>query len=444
MAQLFVEPSTASQQNLSSELSHSQVNAPAQHQYIASNNPQRDPWHARQSFPPGFQNHQRNGGPASSEMPLHMTPRRNSEPTKNQRIRSIIPHQDGLGDGPFCLAASCVVRSAVNVEKHRVVKMDCSNRGCTLGNLMHRECFVAFEEEVLKFMRKTGRAKAWSEKQRRNNMWDDKGYNLIKRICKCRCGKGYLRKDLSYVQPGYEFEHQQEQDHRQTAPSECVDGIQHKTHVFSGNMATGKMPMERPFVGGSPPSSYGLQTGCEQMYQGRKCIKCLCEEVVDDITCEDGHFSSEKRLAGLPFDKLGPPLSPLEASIGEADSDSWEERGTWPSQEVQPASSWYPSGSSGSALVQNARSASPQSIPGKSQIQNQDKSNWPPPLNGSDAAVPGDLWISNSPPGSWEPLSQPNTTDKRNFNHTTGLWAPPSPWSNTESEPLRKWSSPLC
>jgi hypothetical protein len=53
----------------------------------------------------------------------------------------------------------CVVTSTCQV--------DCSEAGCNQGNLMHRECYDSFENEVLHLMRNTGRAKMWSEEQRR-------------------------------------------------------------------------------------------------------------------------------------------------------------------------------------------------------------------------------------------------------------------------------------
>jgi len=47
-------------------------------------------------------------------------------------------------------------------------------------------------------MRVTGRARSWSEKVRRNNLWTAKGYDLVKKHCRCRCGKGLLRRDMSW------------------------------------------------------------------------------------------------------------------------------------------------------------------------------------------------------------------------------------------------------
>lgn len=79
------------------------------------------------------------------------------------------------------------------------VKMVCSNEKCPFSPFMHTECFTAFEEQVLSFLRGMSRARNWSEKQRKQNLWTKKGYDLVFKICTCRCGKGALKKDLSYT-----------------------------------------------------------------------------------------------------------------------------------------------------------------------------------------------------------------------------------------------------
>lgn len=51
---------------------------------------------------------------------------------------------------------------------------------------------------MLSFLRGMSRAKSWSEKQRRQNLWTKKGYDLIFKVSTCRCAKGALKRDLSY------------------------------------------------------------------------------------------------------------------------------------------------------------------------------------------------------------------------------------------------------
>ena len=79
------------------------------------------------------------------------------------------------------------------------VKVTCSNDKCPHSPFMHTECFAAFEEQLLSCLRGMSRARGWSEKQRRQNLWAKKGWDLVHKMSTCRCGKGSLRKDLAYT-----------------------------------------------------------------------------------------------------------------------------------------------------------------------------------------------------------------------------------------------------
>ena len=81
------------------------------------------------------------------------------------------------------------------------VRMVCSNERCPYSQFMHGECFEAFEEQILSCLRGMSRARNWSEKQRRQNLWNKKGYDLVYKFCSCPCGKGNLRKDINHVIP---------------------------------------------------------------------------------------------------------------------------------------------------------------------------------------------------------------------------------------------------
>lgn len=81
------------------------------------------------------------------------------------------------------------------------VKVACNNEGCTEGTWMHGDCFVDWQEHVLCYLRSCGRARSWSEKQRLQNLWTKKGYDLAYKACDCKCGRGHLRKDLDYIPP---------------------------------------------------------------------------------------------------------------------------------------------------------------------------------------------------------------------------------------------------
>lgn len=59
--------------------------------------------------------------------------------------------------------------------------------------------FIEWEEHVLIYLRSCGRARSWSDKQRMQNLWTKKGYDLAYKACDCLCGKGHLRKDLDFM-----------------------------------------------------------------------------------------------------------------------------------------------------------------------------------------------------------------------------------------------------
>ncbi|XP_033125682.1 headcase protein homolog [Anneissia japonica] len=101
-----------------------------------------------------------------------------------------------------CVPSGCIVGEAVHIRNPDVVmKVVCNNKDCTYGVFMHKVCFTEWEESVLTYLRSSGRARSWSEKQRRQNLWTKKGYDLAWKACSCQCGKGHLRKDLDWVPP---------------------------------------------------------------------------------------------------------------------------------------------------------------------------------------------------------------------------------------------------
>lgn len=81
---------------------------------------------------------------------------------------------------------------------HEAVKVSCNNDNCTAGNFMHRECFDHWEQSVLTYLKNCGRAKSWSDRQRQQNLWTKKGYDLAYKACACQCERGHLRKDLDW------------------------------------------------------------------------------------------------------------------------------------------------------------------------------------------------------------------------------------------------------
>ncbi|XP_069698246.1 headcase protein-like isoform X2 [Periplaneta americana] len=90
----------------------------------------------------------------------------------------------------------------INLDDLRdAVKVTCNNDHCNVGQYMHRECFDAWEQTVLTYLKSCGRARSWSERQRHQNLWTKKGYDLAFKACGCRCGRGHLKKDLDWMPP---------------------------------------------------------------------------------------------------------------------------------------------------------------------------------------------------------------------------------------------------
>ena len=88
-------------------------------------------------------------------------------------------------------------------DPYDAVKVACNNEACGEGDWMHKDCFEDFEQSVLAYLRSCGRARSWSEKQRLQNLWTKKGYDLAFKACDCKCGRGHLRKDLDYIPPPF-------------------------------------------------------------------------------------------------------------------------------------------------------------------------------------------------------------------------------------------------
>ncbi|CAH1798773.1 unnamed protein product [Owenia fusiformis] len=105
--------------------------------------------------------------------------------------------------------AVCCIPTGCTEEMNKIdthdpgdaVKVACNNDQCPNGNWMHAGCFATWEETVLAYLRSCGRARSWSEKQRMQNLWTKKGYDLAFKACDCKCAKGHLRKDLDYIPP---------------------------------------------------------------------------------------------------------------------------------------------------------------------------------------------------------------------------------------------------
>ncbi len=83
-----------------------------------------------------------------------------------------------------CVPTLCTVGQMIHMTNlSEAVKVICNNDHCREGRYMHKRCFEEWEETVLTYLRSTGRARSWSEKQRLQNLWTKKGYDLAYKVC---------------------------------------------------------------------------------------------------------------------------------------------------------------------------------------------------------------------------------------------------------------------
>lgn len=121
------------------------------------------------------------------------------------------------------------------------VKTYCNNENCDQGRWMHADCFSAWEDDVLNYLRSCGRARSWSEKQRLQNLWTKKGYDLAFKACDCKCGRGHLRKDLMYVaKPANASEGDKKRRRHKSKPSSASPPLDRG----SGHMMVGLQAMK--------------------------------------------------------------------------------------------------------------------------------------------------------------------------------------------------------
>ena len=91
-----------------------------------------------------------------------------------------------------------ITRDDLRAGQEVVTKVICSNEQCNQSPYMHTACFQTFEESVLCYLKGHGRAKSWSERQKLQNLWTKKAYDLVFKACACNCAHGHLRKDLDW------------------------------------------------------------------------------------------------------------------------------------------------------------------------------------------------------------------------------------------------------
>ena len=114
------------------------------------------------------------------------------------------PWPCGVPKGQTCLYGGNVEQVKINredISNSDAVKMVCSNESCPTSPFLHLACFTTFEETVMNYLKNHSKARGWSEKQRSQNLWTKRGYDLIFKVCECPCEQGYVRRDLDWTPP---------------------------------------------------------------------------------------------------------------------------------------------------------------------------------------------------------------------------------------------------
>lgn len=163
-----------------------------------------------------------------------------------------------------CVPTGCHLGEPIHLDDlNSAVKVICNNEHCSMSQYMHKSCFEEWEEAVLTYLRSTGRARSWSEKQRLQNLWTKKGYDLAYKACGCKCGKGHLRKDLDWIPPAANRDDKKKKPRRKKnndKPTLTLNG----TSTVAVTKPTGNgvpvmrlrsSSMSSTGSGGSPPSS---------------------------------------------------------------------------------------------------------------------------------------------------------------------------------------------
>lgn len=132
-----------------------------------------------------------------------------------------------------CVPGDCL-RPRDPVRAEDAVRVLCNNDTCAAGRYMHRECFDQWETGVLVYLKSCGRARSWSERQRHQNLWTKKGYDLAFKACGCRCGRGHLKKDLDWAPPGLGMKFEEEKKRRRRArPGRTPVVVDVRSRAFS-------------------------------------------------------------------------------------------------------------------------------------------------------------------------------------------------------------------
>ncbi|XP_063530869.1 headcase protein [Cydia strobilella] len=153
-----------------------------------------------------------------------------------------------------CVPSECL-RPREPVRFEDAVRVLCNNDTCAAGRYMHRACFEQWEVGVLAYLKSCGRARSWSERQRHQNLWTKKGYDLAFKACGCRCGRGHLKKDLDWAPPGSAARADEEKKRRRrTRPGRTPAAGDGRARAFSLSSSGSCSPPSAPSEPSTSPT----------------------------------------------------------------------------------------------------------------------------------------------------------------------------------------------
>ena len=110
---------------------------------------------------------------------------------------------------PVSLVENCSKEVINKTELFSMIKMICTFSQCDQSGFVTPECFKDLEDRLVKFMRsnpfsnnhkkETFRRYNFDYQHNRDFLWKEKGiYGIVYKQITCNCGKGFLKKDLSW------------------------------------------------------------------------------------------------------------------------------------------------------------------------------------------------------------------------------------------------------
>uniref|UniRef100_H2YMT3 Headcase N-terminal domain-containing protein n=1 Tax=Ciona savignyi TaxID=51511 RepID=H2YMT3_CIOSA len=191
-----------------------------------------------------------------------------------------------------CFPGVCPFGEDSAADESVMVKVICNSEACPLSQFMHAECFHQWEETILGHLRSHGRARSWSEKQRRQNLWTKRGYDLAYRACACACRHGHLRKDLNWVA---------------STPQQTVD-VQDAT----GRKKNRRKHKDLPTLGGIKYGSLPMKTKSKPI--PNKDSRMRHSSASSSVSVDQGYISESPGTGEAPY-VFSPPSTRMHFSF---------------------------------------------------------------------------------------------------------------------------------